>query len=562
MKLIEFSVTNYRSITAAHKIELDSLTVLVGKNNEGKSNILNALSVAMNSIIQHGYLRSADSPQRRINNRYNWDRDFPIQYQSRRSGVESIFKLKFKLENDELTKFHKETNTTGNEIIPIEVRFGKENRARISVPKKGSPSYNKQSIKVTQFIADRISFNYIQAVRTEQMAVNALTDAIWSSLNELHKNTEYKKALHQVQSLQQKEMDKLSTQLVEPLQVFLPQLKSVSIKQLYGALSYRGYRSDIEILIDDGVETSISNKGDGIKSLLTLAILNYRKSITGASIVAIEEPESHLHPGAIHSLVEVIRNMALNNQVIVTTHNPLFVQQNNLSGNIIVNNGTARPAKSIAEVRSILGVMPSDNLKNARFILLVEGEDDKISLNKILSHFSPEIKSALTNNRLVLKPMGGVGNLSHDINDLKTSLCKYVILLDNDKAGRAAYDKAKKAGIISDSEIKFTICNGSPDAEFEDCINPKLYSKQIEEAYSVNISVKDFKTNQKWSQRMKQVFSNQGSMWNDKIKEEVKMLIANSIPETISNIDDVLIAQKSGFIKGLVSAVENMLKYE
>ena len=194
MKLIEFSVTNYRSITAAHKIELDSLTVLVGKNNEGKSNILNALSVAMNSIIQHGYLRSADSPQRRINNRYNWDRDFPIQYQSRRSGVESIFKLKFKLENDELTKFHKETNTTGNEIIPIEVRFGKENRARISVPKKGSPSYNKQSIKVTQFIADRISFNYIQAVRTEQMALNALTDAIWSSLNELHKNTESNKA--------------------------------------------------------------------------------------------------------------------------------------------------------------------------------------------------------------------------------------------------------------------------------------------------------------------------------------------------------------------------------
>jgi len=42
MRLIRFSVLNYRSITTAHKIEMSNLTVLVGKNNEGKSNILRA----------------------------------------------------------------------------------------------------------------------------------------------------------------------------------------------------------------------------------------------------------------------------------------------------------------------------------------------------------------------------------------------------------------------------------------------------------------------------------------------------------------------------------------
>lgn len=36
MKLVEFSVSNYRSITSAHKIKLQNFTVLVGKNNEGK----------------------------------------------------------------------------------------------------------------------------------------------------------------------------------------------------------------------------------------------------------------------------------------------------------------------------------------------------------------------------------------------------------------------------------------------------------------------------------------------------------------------------------------------
>ena len=48
MKLISFSVSNYRSITRAHKIKLHDLTILVGKNNEGKSNIIKAISLSMN----------------------------------------------------------------------------------------------------------------------------------------------------------------------------------------------------------------------------------------------------------------------------------------------------------------------------------------------------------------------------------------------------------------------------------------------------------------------------------------------------------------------------------
>lgn len=47
MKLVSFSVTDYRSITTAYKIKMSDMMVLVGRNNEGKSNILGALSLAM-----------------------------------------------------------------------------------------------------------------------------------------------------------------------------------------------------------------------------------------------------------------------------------------------------------------------------------------------------------------------------------------------------------------------------------------------------------------------------------------------------------------------------------
>ena len=45
MRLLSFSVVNYRSITNARKIQTHNMTVLVGKNNEGKSNILRSLKL-------------------------------------------------------------------------------------------------------------------------------------------------------------------------------------------------------------------------------------------------------------------------------------------------------------------------------------------------------------------------------------------------------------------------------------------------------------------------------------------------------------------------------------
>lgn len=40
MRLVSFSVRRFRSITEAYKLPLGDYSVLVGPNNEGKSNIL------------------------------------------------------------------------------------------------------------------------------------------------------------------------------------------------------------------------------------------------------------------------------------------------------------------------------------------------------------------------------------------------------------------------------------------------------------------------------------------------------------------------------------------
>lgn len=559
MDLIEFSVTNYRSITVAHKIKLYDTTVLVGKNNEGKSNLLNALNVAMTIMMNH----SNRIPRVRVID-YDWERDFPIQYQERKQGLDSIFKLKFRLKSEEMDEFHSITSIRGNDEIPILIKIGKDNMPNIEIPKRGSSSYNRQSKVVTQFISDRINFNYIQAIRTEDMAKGTLSRIVTSQLESLKENPKYNEALNIIRQIRQDLLDELSTQLLSPLQIFLPNLTDIRIKlnDPFDIGRFR-FHNDFDIILNDGTSSSISTKGDGIKSLVALALLKERSNKSGTvSVIAIEEPESHLHSGAIHNLVDVINKISQNNQVIITTHNPLFVQRNRLNCNIIVDSNTAKPAKSIAEIRNILGVWTSDNLTNARFVLLVEGEDDKISLSKLLPHFSAKLSEAIRTNMLVIKSLGGAGNLCHDINDLRSSMCQYVVLLDNDDAGKNAAQKALDKNLLKNSEIKYTICNGSPEAEFEDCLNPNFYAEVIKNEFSVDINRQQFKGNKKWSERMKNTFLSQGSQWNDEVEEKVKYIIAQTIPSKITESNDILISEKSGFLNGLVTALETMLDKE
>lgn len=551
MQLVNFSVTNYRSITKAHKINLQNITVLVGRNNEGKSNILMALNVAMETMMQHA--NHANVHERL----YDWQRDFPVQLQQRKNNLDSIFRLNFRLNHDENTEFFRTTGIRSNEDIPIELKYGQDNRAKITVPKKGSSSFNDKSEKVTSFICERIAINYIQAVRTEDMAMDVIHRLISTELSKLYDNEEYKSAEQTIYNLQEAVYNDIANRILAPLQEFLPQLTNVEIKSRGRRLVWRGFRNDVDVILNDGTPTSILYKGDGIKSLVSLAILKESKNEIGASIIAIEEPESHLHPEAIHSLVNVINGISENHQVIITTHNPLFVQRNNISNNIIVDHGTAKPAKNIKEIRELLGVLPEDNLINASHVLVVEGEDDKIALNKILSSLSPTIKDALIKNKLVIQPLAGATNLNYELSRLRSYVCRYFVFLDADEAGYDAAEKAIEKGLLSESDVKYSICNGNNTAEFEDCLKKDFYIEAIRNKFSVDLGVTSFRNSKKWSDRVKTVFLSQGQRWTDAVEKKVKMEVTKLIP--VEDADSVLDEHKRGSIDALVNALENML---
>lgn len=528
MNIVNFSVTNFRSITSAYKIPIAEMTVLIGKNNEGKSNMLHSLNTAMFILRRHADHGMSNFFPRRI---FDWERDFPISLQSRKTKLESIFRMEFQLNDSEIAEFKKQIKSTLNGTLPIEIKIGPNHKPKISVIKKGkgSKTLNNKSEIIASYISKRISFNYIPAVRTDRESLQVVNEMLSDELAQLEKDAKYTSALKTIKKLQQPLLDGISKKIKESLVEFIPQIKNVEI-EIPDAKRKYALRQQLEIYINDGNKTKLEYKGDGVKSLAALGLLKNKSIHPGtASITAIEEPESHLHPGAIHILRDTIYDLSDVNQVIISTHNPLFVDRHKIKSNIIVNAGKATQAKSIQEIRNLLGVKASDNLTNANFVLVVEGEDDIVSISALLQSFSPKIKKAIKSNYLKIEKIGGASNLSYKLSQLQNSLCFYHVLLDNDEAGRSAYEKAKKDDNLKIKDLTFVNCSGMNNSEFEDCLNVELYKQMIHTEYGVLLTGRKFKNKNKWSDRVRDTFQQQGKPWNDSIKAEVKLKVAECV---------------------------------
>lgn len=107
--------------------------------------------------------------------------------------------------------------------------------------------------------------------------------------------------------------------------------------------------NNAELSVNDGHESSVVSKGDGLKRSVAFAILRtYMKlktegfpigadaptddkvsaasaPITGTYLLMYEEPELYLHPRAQRQLFQALQTFAVEHHVLVTTHSPLFL---------------------------------------------------------------------------------------------------------------------------------------------------------------------------------------------------------------------------------------------
>ncbi|MEZ5494904.1 MAG: AAA family ATPase [Pseudomonadales bacterium] len=123
-------------------------------------------------------------------------------------------------------------------------------------------------------------------------------------------------------------------------EIFREQFGDAGISFRFDELKIESFFKNTVIDIDDGVNTSMDEKGSGMQRSVALALLQvYAEELTkhpdGNDIkkpffLFIDEPEICLHPKAQERLLDAILEISRTKQVFLTTHSPYFISTNHL----------------------------------------------------------------------------------------------------------------------------------------------------------------------------------------------------------------------------------------
>lgn len=186
----------------------------------------------------------------------------------------------------------------------------------------------------------------------------------------------------------------------------------------------------------------MSHKGTGYRRLFMVARFRYlaEKSKGKNIIYLIEEPETFLHPTAQSDLLEAFKELSNENQIIITTHSPVFAGATNVKGVILctkdnqsnyTNAEEENDTTFLLKVINELGIKPSYNLRDDfEKILFVEGQDDatfyKIVCQKVLGKNLEE--------KILVLPTGGSSIDSFiNITYFKKNGRELILIIDSDK---------------------------------------------------------------------------------------------------------------------------------
>lgn len=525
MRVAEATVSNYRSIGNQTKFSLSEFTTLIGPNNEGKSNLLRALALGLrvidtwstlpDEIARKGELTGRQTtliyesyaPGRRADRirdiDYEWLTDYPLGKQTAKSIRPTIIRITFALSDEERADFKDGTGLSNNGELPIELRFSRT-ATSLHVIKQGpgSSAYKHKAGEIARFVSERISYVLIPAVRTMDQAMNLLNELASIRLSELARSEDYKNALSEVNHLRSAAVHGVQKDLQRSIATYLPGVSDVTVE----TRDIRQTSAINRVIIDDGSATSLDQKGDGVKSLFALALIQHlareRTSEYGDNLILlVDEPEAHLHSRAVHDLQTLFTRISRTQQVVLATHNPIFVNRERVNSNILVQQNSASAAGSVKRVRDTLGIEPQDNLDSAEVVVLTEGVTDAKIIPVGLRSISSAVSRDLQTGRVIFKSVRGSGKMRSHVIQERSSACRIIAVLDNDQAGRAEAERLHEEGILDQKSIFILRRTGMKSSEIEDLLLCEVYLEALKEAFGRNFSSTHFSNaSKRWSE--------------------------------------------------------------
>jgi predicted ATP-dependent endonuclease of OLD family len=482
MYISKIELFNYRGIKDFREINLSKFSSIVGKNDAGKTIVLNAIGAFLdikNFPITHTDFNNIDNPvdfiftfsgenlaellstkiKSKVKKGEGLDEfvsDFvgnnEIVYRrvvftaSKSWSKESILVDDF--ENPELQKLYFKSDEEINIIIekykieiPVEGK-GRNSKAEkiknIKLHFSEEPRKNfwlDDEMKISSLFPEVEMFKADYGLEADTKFKTSSVTEIEDYFNREEARLEIFK--NEISAEMQKEAQILKTYMAE----YASNLKDIDITP---SISWKDSIKSVDVsfqFIGDEKFIPMTHKGTGYRRLFMVARFRYlaEKSKGNNIIYLIEEPETFLHPTAQLDLLKALKELSEENQVITTTHSPVFAGATDVNGVILctkdgqsnyenVNAGTEQDF--LFKIIDELGIKPSFNLRD-HFdkILFVEGQNDSIFYKMIAKNIL-----AMNMENILILPCGGSSVESFiNIEYFKKNGRELFLILDSDK---------------------------------------------------------------------------------------------------------------------------------
>ena len=314
-------VSNYRSLGRNVALTLGPLTLLVGPNGSGKSNVVDALHF-VRDCMEMG-LGGAINDRNGIEACRRWNRShgghpynvsFRLELALPRGPAVYEFELTGSTVAEYCIKSERAVVYDGHELL-LHVAGGK----LLAAPEGLAPAVDEQNL-VLPLIGGDLRFRPLfQALR------NIAVYSIYP--NELRRPQKYsaskpmaKHGDNWVSILKDQPEATWKPDLVAALNKLTGDIGDIEIKRAAGYLVVRFRRTLDKKLTTAGKWFEAYQESDG--TLRVAGIITALLQEPPVPVIAIEEPELTVHPGAIPLVADFLIQASRRSQVLVTTHSP------------------------------------------------------------------------------------------------------------------------------------------------------------------------------------------------------------------------------------------------
>lgn len=396
MKISRIIIRNFRSIKEAD-FSLTDFNIFVGQNNCGKTNFFEAME-----FFYNGVGKGVDINDLKFKRNQESTLEVSIEFSDALEGAS-------KMQNDgNRTKIEKVL--AGNDLVTVTRTSNEPKKRIVSVngsevnPGTGFDQALNDFLPKFEYISTKQYYDSV-AKYSKTTPIGIMLSGVLNTI--LQKDPQYKEFQEKFRLLFEDdksqiraEFDAMGSRVKINLEKQFPDTTSVKFEVTPPI--FDDLLKNFETSVDDGVETSAEEKGDGMQRGLMLAIIqayaDFRKSsedLGKSFLFFIDEAELHLHPTAQRKLKKVLHELSKDtDQVFINTHSSVFIADNDDGQSLfkVEKNEGETDIRLVADnekpyiVFELLGGSPADLLLPRNF-LIVEGQSEYEFLTRVINRF-------------------------------------------------------------------------------------------------------------------------------------------------------------------------------